>query len=100
MQEAKAYLMDCFMKQGDYDFLPDGALNEMLEKLLALDEAFMARTGVDDGAVYDDEAAEEALLEGMQQEFPDFKMYMMRLVEDYLDYHEEYLLSVDGIEWE
>lgn len=36
----------------------------------------------------------------MQAQFPAYKMYAMRLSEDYLDFAEEYLVSVDAIEWD
>ena len=49
---------------------------------------------------YDDDAAYEALYAHMQARFPEYKMYAMRLSEDYLDFAEEYLVSVDAIEWE
>ena len=49
---------------------------------------------------YDDDAAYEALYADLQQRFPAYKMYAMRLSEDYLDFAEEYLVSVDAIEWE
>ena len=49
---------------------------------------------------YDDDAAYEALYAHMQARFPEYKMYAMRLSEDYLDFAEEYLVSVDAIEWD
>ncbi len=99
MEEARAFIMDCLTKQKDYDFLPAGVLEEMVQRLITLDEAFMLQTGVNDGAEYDDDAALTAIFEGMSAAFPEHKMYMMRLTEDYLDYNEEYLESIGAIEW-
>ena len=36
----------------------------------------------------------------MSAQFADLKMYMLRLVEDYMDYNERYLDSLGLIDWE
>ncbi len=100
MEDARTYLLGRFKAEGDYDFLPEGVLEEMLAKLLELDGDFMRQTGVELGEPYDDDAACDALFEGMVPAFSQWRMYLMRLVEDYLDYNEEYLESIDAIEWE
>ena len=100
MEDARAYLLRHLIDQGDYGFLPEGMLETMLDKLIALDEAFMKKTGVEDGEPYDDEAAQQEIFTGMAAAFPDYRMYMMRLTEDYLDYNEEYLDEIGGIDWE
>lgn len=99
MEEAYAYIIDKLQKLGDYSFLPEGVLGEMLKRLIALDEAFMQNTGVNDGMEYDDDAALAALHASMAEAFPEYKMYMLRLSEDYLDYNEEYLDSIGAIDW-
>jgi hypothetical protein len=38
--------------------------------------------------------------EKMSAQFADHKMYMLRLVEDYMDYNERYLDSLGLIDWE
>ncbi len=100
MEDARAYLLRRLKEQGDYEFLPEGVLEKMLDKLVELDEAFMLKTGVDAGEPYDDDAAEEALFAGVAEAFPDYRMYMMRLTGDYLDYNEEYLEETGAIDWE
>lgn len=99
-KDAKSYLVARFIEQGDYTFLPEGLLEEMVEKLIALDEAFMRQSGVEEGAPYDDEAACAAIFEDMAKAFPAHRMYMMRITEDYLDFNEEYLESIGAIDWE
>ncbi len=100
MEDARKYLLERIQKQGDYDFLPEGVLEDMLDTLIALDETFMQQTGVEQGEAYDDEAASDAIFEGMVAAFPDYRMYMMRLTNDYLDYNEEYLDEIGAIDWE
>jgi len=97
---AKDYIADCFAEQGDFEILPHEVFEAMLVRVIALDEAFMKDTGVDDGAVYDDDAAYDYLVEEMGAAFPQQKMYCMRFVEDYMDYQERYLESVGLLEWE
>ncbi|MCL2694808.1 MAG: hypothetical protein FWE69_00590 [Clostridiales bacterium] len=97
---AKAYITDCFEKQGDFDILPREAFEAMLAKVMTLDETFMKDTGVLEGAVYDDDAAYDYLVEEMGAAFPQQKMYCMRFVEDYMDNQERYLDSIGLLEWE
>lgn len=97
---ARKYVLDKFNEQGDYSFLKEGELESMVSAMQEMDEEYMRVSGVDDGGVYDDEAAFEQLFEGMKARFPEYKMYCMRLAEDYMDYYEEYLDSIGAIEWE
>ena len=98
MQEMRAYILDKFQKEGDFDFLKEGELEAMVDAMLAADAAYMEPLPED--GEYDDDAAYEALYADLQQRFPAYKMYAMRLSEDYLDFAEEYLVSVDAIEWD
>ena len=94
-----AYILEKFREQGDFDFMKE--LPQVVDALIELDERFMKESGVtDDDAVYDDDKAYEFLFDGLSERFPARKMYVMRLVEDYLDYEEEYLESIGAIEWE
>ena len=98
--EARAYIANKFSEQGDFNILPKDVFEKMLDKVLELDEAFMAETGVNDGQVYDDDQAFEYMMKGLQEAFPEQKMYAMRFVEDYMEYDEAYLESAGLIDWE
>ncbi len=100
MEEARAFILEKLTRAGEYAFLPSGRLEEMLDKIITLDEEFMHATGVEDGAAYDDEAAQEYLFKNMAEAFPEHKMYLMRFTEDYLDYNEDYLESIGAIDWD
>lgn len=100
MGEMKKYVVDKFAAEGDFSFLKPGELDAMVDALIALDDEYMKKSGAEEGEVYDDDAAYEVIFAGMQKRFPDYKMYAMRLAEDYLDFAEEYLGSVGAIEWE
>lgn len=98
--DARAYIADMFAQQGDFNILPKDVFEKMLDKVMELDEAFMAETGVNDGAVYDDDAAFDYMMEKLQAAFPEQKMYAMRFVEDYMEYDEAYLENAGLIDWE
>ncbi|MBQ7277781.1 MAG: hypothetical protein IJR17_01075 [Clostridia bacterium] len=98
--EAKAYIAQKFAEQGDFAILPATVFDQMLNEILRLDGEYMEQAGVNDGAVYDDDAAFEYMMERLQAAFPEQKMYAMRFVEDYMEYSEAYLESAGLIDWE
>ena len=98
--DARAYIADKFAQQGDFNILSKDVFEKMLDKVMVLDEAFMTETGVNDGAVYDDDQAFEYMMKRLQEAFPEQKMYAMRFMEDYMEYDEAYLESAGLIDWE
>ena len=99
--EAKAYILGCFREQGDFsEIVDEKTLDEMVSAVMACDAAFMKQSGADEGAVYDDDEAYDYMHEKMSAQFAEHKMYMLRLVEDYMDYNERYLDSLGLIDWE
>ena len=98
LNEMKAYILNKFNVEGDFDFLKDGLMEELVDAMMAIDQNYLAKLGEDDD--YADDDAYDLLYEGMQKKYPELKMYAMRLSEDYLDFSEEYLESVGAIEWE
>ena len=69
MDEARRFIAEKFGAQGDFNILPKDVFEKMLDKVMALDEAFMAESGVNDGAVYDDDQAFEYMMKGLQAMF-------------------------------
>ena len=98
LNEMKGYILNKFKNEGDFDFLKEGLLEGLVGEMMTIDQGYLAKLGEDDD--YDDDAAYELLYAALQKKYPDYKMYAMRLAEDYLDFSEEYLVSVDAIEWE
>ena len=98
--DARAYIAEKFAAQRDFNILPKDVFGKMLDAVMDLDESFMAETGVNDGAVYDDDQAFEYMMKKLQEAFPEQKMYAMRFVEDYMEYSEAYLESAGLIDWE
>ncbi len=97
LEEAKKYISDKFVKLGEYDFLDAETLEKMLDTLLDIDGAYMDSLGED--GEYDEDAVFETMHERMMKDFPSYKMYMMRFVEDYMDFMDEYLDSIGAIDW-
>jgi hypothetical protein len=100
IENAKKYIKQRFMEQGDFLILKEEVFDQMLDRIIALDEEFMEANGVNDGEIYDDDKAFDFLFEEMQKSFEEQKMYCMRFVEDYMDYSEGYLESIGAIEWD
>lgn len=100
-QQARQYILEQFTKQGDFlELFDEAALDGLVGEVIALDEAYMQQSGVNDGEVYDDDDAYDFMHEKICAAHPEHKMYMMRLVEDYMDFNEQYLESIGAIEWE
>lgn len=93
----RAYILNKFNVEGDFEFMGEELLSSVVELMLDTDAAYIESL---DGEDYDDDEAYDLLYAAVQKRYPDYKMYAMRLSEDYLDFQEEYLVSVDGIEWE
>ena len=91
---AKEYIAEKFREQGDFSIIEPKLFDQMLDRVMALDEEYMESSGVEDGGVYD------YMHEKLMAEFPEHKMYMMRLVDDYMEYNEAYLDSIGAIDWE
>ena len=98
--EAWAYIAGKFAEQGDFNIFSKDVFEKMLDKVMDLDDAFMDQSGVNDGQAYDDDQAFEYMMQGLQEAFPEQKMYAMRFVEDYMEYDEAYLESAGLIDWE
>lgn len=100
-EQAKQFIMEQYTAQGDFlELFPVETLEDLVGELMELDAAYMRTSGVDDGAIYDDDDAYDYMHERLCAAHPEHKMYMMRLVEDYMDFNERYLESIGAIEWE
>lgn len=99
--QARAYILEQYRQQGDFlELFSEEELGRMVNEIMTFDDAYMEESGVNSGGVYDDDAAYTYLHKMMSELHPAHQMYMMRFVEDYLDYNEAYLDSLGIIEWE
>ena len=65
LNEMKAYILNKFNVEGDFDFLKDGLMEELVDAMMARDQSYLAKLGEDDD--YDDDDAYDLLYEGMQK---------------------------------
>ena len=84
---------------GDFDFIPDEQLEEIISALVAIDDEYLRKIAEDDSP-YDEEYVYEHMLKSVSSKFSRYQTYLMRLVDDYMDFMEQYLVSIDAVEWE
>ncbi len=97
INDAKKYIATKFRNAQDFDFVSDEDLGAILSVLLKLDSEYLDEIGDD---VYDEEVIYERMLAEVKKKFDKYNTYLMRLVDDYMDFMEQYLVSIDAIEWE
>lgn len=97
LNEAQSFIMEKFHNAGDFSFINDEDMADIIKILLKLDEAYLDEIG--DG-VYDEEVIFERMISSVNKQFDKYKTYLMRFVDDYMDFMEQYLVSIDAIEWE
>ena len=86
-----------FENEGDFDFMKEEERQELIKKLITVDNAYMEEIG--DG-VYDEDVVYERLYAAAEELCPQYKTYLMRFVDDYMDFMEQYLVSIGAVEWE
>ena len=66
---------------------------------VAIDDEYLRKIAEDDSP-YDEEYVYEHMLKSVSSKFSRYQTYLMRLVDDYMDFMEQYLVSIDAVEWE
>ena len=79
--------------------IPDEQLEEIISALVAIDDEYLRKIAEDDSP-YDEEYVYEHMLKSVSSKFSRYQTYLMRLVDDYMDFMEQYLVSIDAVEWE
>lgn len=98
LTQAKQYIAEKFKNQGDFDFISEADFSAMLDKLLEIDSKYLDEIG--DDQPYDEDEVFERMQGALVKQYPAYKTYLMRFVDDYMDFMEEYLVSIDAVEWE
>ena len=97
VNEATAHIVADFENEGDFDFVKQDEMRKLVEKLVNVDFAYMDEIGDD---VYDEDVIYERLYAAAEETCPQYKTYLMRFVDDYMDFMEQYLVSIGAVEWE
>ena len=95
--EAKKYIVGEFKNQGDFDFIPAEECSAMVSLLVDIDSEYMLEVMEDD--IYDEDFIYEKMLAAITEKYDKYKTYLMRFVDDYMDFMEQYLASIDAVEW-
>lgn len=99
LTEAKSFITDKFRNAGDFDFMNDEDMGAILSLLLSMDSEYLDEIEEGDD-VYDEEIIFDRMLAAVEKKFDKYKSYLMRFVDDYMDFMEQYLVSIDAIEWD
>lgn len=86
-----------FDNEGDFDFMKPEELESVIEKLVAIDHDYMDEIG---DSPYDEDVVYERLYAAANEALPQYKTYLMRLVDDYMDFMEQFLVDEGYVEWE
>ena len=100
-QEALAFILQRIRPQ-DHPELAD-RLEDLIGRAIDADMAYMHASGVLDEAYYEDDEAIEYIVEHLAEENrmdPEKAVNLASLVDDYLDYQQEYLEYKGLVDWE
>ncbi|MCH5279008.1 MAG: hypothetical protein J1E60_04380 [Christensenellaceae bacterium] len=95
---AREFIAGKFKNQGDFDFMNEEELNGLINLLLGIDAIYLEEIGED--GVYDEDVVYERMLKAASTGYSRYKTYLMRFIDDYMDFMEQYLVSIDAVEWE
>ena len=94
---AAARIKENFDNEGDFSFMKPEELEAVIGKLVEIDCAYMDEIGDEP---YDEDVIYDRLYAAANEALPQYKTYLMRLCDDYMDFMEQYLVSIDAVEWE
>ena len=60
LNEMKAYILNKFKNEGDFDFLKEGLMEELVDEMMSVDQAYLAKLSEDDD--YEDDDVYEMLI--------------------------------------
>ncbi len=95
--EAAARIKEKFDNEGDFDFMKPEELEGIISEFVGIDYDYMEKLGDEP---YDEDVVYELLDAAANERLPQYKTYLMRLVDDYMDFMEEYLVDAGYVEWE
>lgn len=94
---AAAKIKENFDNEGDFAFMKPEELEGVIKTLVGIDHDYMDEIG---DAPYDEDDIYERLYAAANEALPEYKTYLMRLVDDYMDFMEQYLVDEGLVEWE
>ena len=86
-----------FDNEGDFSFMKPEELDGVIKAFVEIDRDYMAELGDEP---YDEDEIYAKLEAAGHEQLPQYKAYIMRLVDDYMDFMEQYLVDEGLVEWE
>ena len=94
---AAARIKENFDNEGDFSFMKPEELESAIARFVEIDCDYMDQLGDEP---YDEDVVYEKLEAAGHELLPQYKAYIMRLVDDYMDFMEQYLVDEGLVEWE
>lgn len=94
---AAAKIKETFDNQGDFSFMKPEELGDIIARFVEIDYDYMKELGDEP---YDEDEVYERLEAAANERLPQYKAYLMRLCDDYMDFMEQYLVDEGLVEWE
>ena len=94
---AAAKIKANFDNEGDFSFMKPEELSGVIARFVEIDYDYMEQLGDEP---YDEDAVYEKLEAAANEALPQYKAYLMRLVDDYMDFMEQYMVDEGLIEWD
>lgn len=95
--DALAKIKQSFDNEGDFSFMKPEELEAVIKSLVAVDYGYMNEIGDEP---YDEDVVYDRLYKAANEALPQYKTYLMRLCDDYMDFMEQYLVDLGVVEWE
>ena len=86
-----------FDNEGDFSFMKPEELEGIIARFVDIDYDYMASLGEEP---YDEDEVYSRLEAAANEQLPEYKTYLMRLCEDYMDFMEQYLVDAGYVEWD
>ena len=94
---AAARIRENFDNEGDFSFMKPEELDAIIARFVAIDHDYMDEIG---DSPYDEDEIYSRLEAAAHEQLPQYKAYLMRLCDDYMDFMEQYMVNEGLIEWE
>lgn len=94
---AAAKIKQNFDNEGDFSFMKPEELEAIIARFVGIDCEYMEQLGDEP---YDEDEVFARLEAAANEQLPQYKAYLMRLCDDYMDFMEQYMVDEGLVEWE
>lgn len=94
---AVARIKENFDNEGDFSFMKPEELEAVIARFVGIDYDYMKDLGDEP---YDEDEVYSRLEAAANEQLPEYKTYLMRLCDDYMDFMEQYMVDEGLVEWD